>query len=79
MAYGANPPFGLFSGLCPPLHLADIDWMQVCLLGQALLAQACVLTEGANIRTDVFPNLADSWHALARKQEWRSAAMARWL
>ena len=60
MAYGANPPFGLFSGLCPPLHLADIDRMQVCLLAQLFLAQTCSQAEGADVRSDFLPNFAES-------------------
>jgi len=34
--------------------------MQVRLLAQLLLAQTCPLAEGADVRSDILPNFADS-------------------
>ena len=47
-------------GFLTALYLADIYRMQVCLLGQTLLAQTCLLAEDADVSTEVLPNFADS-------------------
>src|ERR1035441_3843016 len=59
-ALAPSPPCWPFSGLCPWLHLADMDRMQVWLLAQLFLAQTCPLAEGAEVRSDFLPNFAVS-------------------
>ena len=54
-----SPVLAVFRPL-PPLHPADIDRMQACLLAQLFLAQTCPLAEGADVRSSFLPNFVNS-------------------
>jgi hypothetical protein len=43
--------------------MADVNRMQFRLLGQALLAQACLLAEAADVGAEFLLDFADSCHA----------------